>query len=119
MTKEDFELTFGRKTLLYVEKGCYRKLQKVFGDYTLEVVKLYPFVTLRLGDEVLVFDLVNFTINETNMTLFSSMVGIYQTHLRKAVWDATIEDFHSGKRTSLTQPMLDVAKEISKGVNDD
>lgn len=118
MTKDDFELMFGRKTLLHVEKGCYRKLQKVFGDYVVEVIKLYPFVTLRLSDEVLVFDLVNFTINGTNKTLFANMVGIYQSHLRKAVWDAVIEDFHSGKRHKLTTPILDVEQEILKGVSD-
>ena len=119
MTKDDFELMFGRKTLLHVEKGCYRKLQKVFGDYVVEVIKLYPFVTLRLSDEVLVFDLVNFTINGTNKTLFASMVDSHQNHLRKAVWDATIEDFHSGKRHKLTQPVLDVEKDILNGVRDE
>lgn len=119
MTKDDFELLFGRKTLLHVEKGCYRKLQKVFGDYVVEVIKLYPFVTLQIGKEVLVFDLVNYTINGTNMTMFASLVGIYQDHLRKAVWDATIEDFHSGKRQKLTQPVLDVENEILKGVSDE
>jgi len=118
MTKENFGTLFGRKTLLHVEKGCYRKLQKVFGDYVLEVVKLYPFVTLQLGTETLVFDLVNFTINGTNTTLFASMVDGYQTHLRKAVWDAAIEDFHGGKRHKLTQPVLDVEKEILNGVRD-
>lgn len=117
MTKDNFELMFGRKTLLHVEKGCYRKLQKIFGDYVLEVIKLYPFVTIQIDKETLVFDLVNFTINGTNTTLFSSMVSMYQNYLRKAVWDATIEDFHSGKRHKLTQPILDVEKEILKGVD--
>ena len=117
MTKEQFELTFGRKTLLHVEKGCYRKLQKVFGDWVAEVQKIYPTITLKIASEVLVFDIVNYTINGTNRTLFSSMVGIYQNLLRQAVFNAIVNDFHSGKLQKTSIPVMDVEQEILKGVH--
>jgi len=97
-----------------------KRLQEAGGDLSkIKVVKLYPFVTLRIGNEVLVFDLVNFTINGGNKPMFQSMITIYANHLRAAVWNAAVNEYSSGVRQCVTSPVFDVEKEILKGVQNE